>query len=314
MRKNNQLGVYFLAIFILALVTLVATPLHHYLDLANIVMLFLLVVFLNAHKLGRGPAIMSAVLAVALFDFFFVPPKFSFAVHDLQYLVTFLVMLCVGLVTAHLTTRLQEKTEDALKREHDTNRLYKLARELAGATTLERIFEVVKKYLLSLGYQSSLHLVDNQGNLPTLRYEVLMHDLALSALRQSSTLNITQLSNNDSQGFVVPIKSISQPFGVLIIQESAAILDDYQVNVRGLEAVSDLVTITMERLHYVDLAQQTRFEATSERLRSSILSALSHDLRTPLTGLVGMADSLAILSEAKELKIHSAATGSHPLC
>jgi len=308
MRQNNQLGVYVLAIFILTLVTLISTPLHHYLDLANIVMIFLLVVFLNAHKLGRGPAIMSAVLAVALFDFFFVPPRFSFAVHDLQYLVTFLVMLCVGLVTAHLTTRLQKKTEDAVNKEHDTNRLYMLARELAGATTLGQIFEVVKKYLLSLGCQSALHLVDNQGNFPTLRYEVLMHDLALSALRQSSTLNITQLSNNDSQGFVVPIKSINQSFGVLIVQESAAIPDDYQVNVRKLEAVSDLATITMERLHYVDLAQQTQLEATSERLRSSILSALSHDLRTPLTGLVGMSDSLVMLTETKEIKIHSAAT------
>src|SRR5690606_18517249 len=65
-----------------------ATPMQPYLDLANIVMLFLLVEVLIAIRFGRGPAIMAAFLSVALFDFFFVPPRLSFAVGDIQYLIT----------------------------------------------------------------------------------------------------------------------------------------------------------------------------------------------------------------------------------
>lgn len=307
MQNNNKFGSYFLAILILTLIALGSAPLHQLLDLANIVMIFLLAVFLVAFKLGRGPAIVSAILAVALFDFFFVPPRFSLEVHDLQYLITFLVMLCVSLVTAHLTAMLQQKSEEAIKREHDTNRLYKLARELAGASTHEFIAEAIKKYLSNLGFQSALHAIDTHSNFPSLKYEILIHDLAQSAIQQSSTVNISQLSSNNTPGFIVPIKSQQKAFGVLIVQGDMP-EDSDQVNIRLLEAISDLVSITMERLHYVVLAQETQLEAASERLRGSILSALSHDLRTPLTGLVGMSDSLAILTEVKDSKIHAAAS------
>lgn len=307
MQNNNKFGSYILAIFILTLIALGSAPLHQLLDLANIVMIFLLAVFLVAFKLGRGPAILSAVYAVALFDFFFVPPRFSFAIHDLQYLVTFLVMLCVSLVTAHLTASLQQKTEEAIKRELDTEGLYKLARELAGATTHEFISGAVKQYLSGLGIQSALHVVDVHGNVPALKYEVLIHDLALSAIQQSSAVNISQLSSNNTQGHIFPIKSGQKAFGVLIVQGEMS-EDDSPINIRLLEAITDLVSITMARLHYVELAQEIQLEAASERLRGSILSALSHDLRTPLTGLVGMSDSLAILTEAKDMKIHDAAS------
>ncbi|HEY0843177.1 DUF4118 domain-containing protein [Methylotenera sp.] len=307
MQNNNKFGSYILAILILTLIALGSAPLYQLLDLANIVMIFLLAVFLIAFKLGRGPAILSAIFAVALFDFFFVPPRFSFQVHDLQYVVTFLVMLCVSLITAHLTAMLQQKSEEAIKREHDTNSLYKLARELAGATTHKFISEAVKKYLSGIGFQSALHAIDIHGNFPSLKYEVLVHDLALSAIQQSSTVNISQLSSNNTQGFIVPIKSTQKAFGVLMVQGDMS-ENSEQVNIRLLVAISDLVSITMERLHYVELVQETQLEAASERLRGSILSALSHDLRTPLTGLVGMSDSLAILTKAKDIKIHDAAS------
>jgi two-component system sensor histidine kinase KdpD len=88
-------------------ITLATTPLHGYLDLANIVMLFLLGVVGVAMRSGRGPAALAAVLNVAAFDFFFVPPHLSFAVSDVQYLVTFAVMLVVGLLTGQLTAGLK---------------------------------------------------------------------------------------------------------------------------------------------------------------------------------------------------------------
>ena len=82
-----------------AATTLIATPLLAYLDLANIVMLFLLTVLIIAVNLGLKPALLAAFLSVALFDFFFVPPRFSFDVQDGQYLVTFVVMLVVAIIT-----------------------------------------------------------------------------------------------------------------------------------------------------------------------------------------------------------------------
>jgi two-component system, OmpR family, sensor histidine kinase KdpD len=310
MPSNTKHGAssYVIAIFLLALVTLSSTPLIRYFDLANIVMVFLLVVFLVAVKLGRGPAIMSAVLAVALFDVFFVPPRFSFAVHDAQYLLTFFVMLCVGLTTAHLTTRLQQQAEEADNREQATHRLYELARDLAGATSTDMVAEVVKKYFASQTYQASLHLMNADGNFTALKFDVLREGLAHSALQQDSSVNISQLSPDGRHGFVIPIKSGSKKYGVMLLNEDASYQDDrFQVDQRQLAAVADLVLIALERLHYVELAQAKQVEVASERLRSSILSALSHDLRTPLTGLVGMSDALAISAEGKDAKIHDSA-------
>ena len=90
-----------------ALTALLATPLLGVLELTNIVMLFLLAVVGVALRFGRGPAVVAAFVGVALFDFFFVPPRFTFAVSDVQYLVTFAVMLVVALVIGQLTAGLQ---------------------------------------------------------------------------------------------------------------------------------------------------------------------------------------------------------------
>ena len=116
---------YPLAIAFCALTTLLALPLRGWLDLANIVMLFLLAVFLVAVHLGRGPAVLTAFLGVAAFDVFFVHPYLSFGVDDAQYLVTFAVMLAVGLVASQQAAQLVERTEEAKAREHaiDTEKL-----------------------------------------------------------------------------------------------------------------------------------------------------------------------------------------------
>ena len=98
---------YSLAVAACGLTTLVVTPLRDDLDLVNIVMLFLLTVVLVATRLGRGPAVLAAFASVALFDFYFVPPRFSFSVSDAQYLLTFVVMLTVALITGGLTAGLR---------------------------------------------------------------------------------------------------------------------------------------------------------------------------------------------------------------
>jgi K+-sensing histidine kinase KdpD len=108
-RARTPLRMYVFAAVACAVTTAVATPLLRYFDPPNIVMLYLLTVLLIAMRLGYGPGVMAALLSVALFDFFFVPPRFSFAVHDMQYLLTFAVMLVVALITAHLSAGLRDQ-------------------------------------------------------------------------------------------------------------------------------------------------------------------------------------------------------------
>ncbi|MEI7429071.1 MAG: DUF4118 domain-containing protein, partial [Betaproteobacteria bacterium] len=125
------------AVLACAATTLIATPLLAYLDLANIVMLFLLTVLIIAVNLGLKPALVAAFLSVALFDFFFVPPRFSFDVQDGQYLVTFVVMLVVAIITGQLTAGLRRQADESEVEAVRTRALYEMARDLTGALTLD---------------------------------------------------------------------------------------------------------------------------------------------------------------------------------
>ncbi|MCS6765069.1 MAG: DUF4118 domain-containing protein [Candidatus Protistobacter heckmanni] len=120
----------------------VAQILLPYFDLANIVMLFLLAVVFTAWRYGRGPAALSATVNVAVFDFFFVPPRFSFAVTDAQYLLTFVAMLATGILIGQLTARLRYQLKAATLREKRAQSLYEMARELSGALMRDQVAEI----------------------------------------------------------------------------------------------------------------------------------------------------------------------------
>lgn len=305
LKNQNKKRNYLIAVLICALTSALASPLRYILDLANIVMLFLLVVFLIALKLGRGPAVMSAFLAVALFDFFFVPPQMSFAVHDVQYLVTFAVMLGVGLATAHLTAMLGKQKEAALEREQHTHRLYELARELAGIINQDQVSKALLRYLSGSERSATVHLLDGNGKLHSMPDDVPLSILADMAIQQGRLMETNQISNNDQHTLIFPLISPNGVRGVIVIAAVDALED---VDKTQLQAVANLVAIAIERLHYVDIAQKIQIEATTERLRSSVLSALSHDLRTPLTGLVGMIDALALNADPINASMRNAMT------
>ncbi len=282
----------------------IVAPLQRVLDLPNIVMLFLLTVFLVARWLGRGPAVMATFLSVALFDVFFVPPRFSFAVSDVQYLVTFAVMLAVGLVTAELTAGLKHQAEVAQQKERYATGLYELARELAGAISHEQLESALGRYLTGFGFQATLHLLDDKEQLPSLAGKTLPLRLALMAISQGKPVEMND--TGDISQLVIPLKGPLRVRGVMIV--AAADPANLTMDRQLLGTVASLVALTVERLHYVEVAQASQIEVTSERLRSSVLSALSHDLRTPLTALVGMADSLALSREALGETTRSLAT------
>ena len=140
-RKAKRLR-YLWATIAVAAVTLASFPLVAHFDNANIVAIFLLTVVLIAVRFGRGPAALAAVLGVGSFDFFFVPPRFSFAVSDVQYLLTFAVMLAVGLITGQLTAGLRFQARVASHREERAGALYEIARDLSGAVQIEQVVKI----------------------------------------------------------------------------------------------------------------------------------------------------------------------------
>jgi len=280
--------------------TLVATPLLAYLDLANIVMLFLLTVLLIAVSLGLAPALLSAFLSVGLFDFFFVPPRFSFEVHDGQYLVTFTVMLAVAIITGQLTAGLRRHADESDTEALRSRALYEMARDLSGALMVEQVAEITRKFLRSvLNADATILLPDSTGALhPCSGQDAARLQIeprfAIIAFERGTSIDCVQLANSGYAALYLPLKAPMRVRGVIAVAPMDGQTDFLLSQRERLETMASLAAIAVERLHYIDVAQRTQVQVVSERLRSSILSAVSHDLRTPLTALVGLADSLTV--------------------
>ncbi len=291
---------YVFAVMACGLMTLAATPLREQLELANTVMLFLLTVALIAARLGKGPAILAAFLNVALFDLFFVPPRLSFAVSDGKYLVTFAVMLAVALIIGQLTTGLRRQAEEAGRREQQTRALYELAVELAGALSLEHVVEATRYFFRhQLGNEPVLLFPDAEGVLvawPPGGVQALIVEphVARTVHDSGEPAAFGGLGSGNDQPWYFPLRGSTRSRGVLAVaagsKRGALGKDHYPL----LETVSALVATAVERLHFVEVAHVSQMQMVSERLRSSILSALAHDIRTPLTALFGTADSLVL--------------------
>ena len=288
-----------------ALVTGVCTFLFDYLALANIVMIFLLMVVIVAVRLGRGPAVLASFLSVLAFDFFFVPPQYSFSVSDVQYLPTFAVMLAVGLITAHLTSNLRYQARSSAHRESRAKSLYQMARELSAALTNEQIIEICARFVNdSFRAKAAVLLLDAADNLalPPGGAADVIEDLDIGIAQwtfdhaQPAGFGTDTLPA--SPMLYLPLKAPMRTRGVLAVKPSVPRWLMIPEQRRQLETFALLAAIALERVHYVDVAQKAIVHMESERLRNSLLSALSHDLRTPLTALVGIADSLTLTRPA----------------
>ena len=292
---------YLWAALACALAAAIATPLRHYLELSNIVMLFLLAVFLVAVRWGRGPAVLAAFLSVALFDFFFVPPRLSFAVSDVQYLITFAVMLAVALITGHLTAGLRQQAALARLKQEQTHALYEMARDLAGAVALTQVQDIVHSFLRrNFNFAAALLIPDGKDILCAVGAVDFQVDMqfALIAFEQNQIVEDNSISGYGLGATYFPLRSPMRVRGVLIVTTHDQALLALREQKPLLHTLASLIGIAVERLHYVEVAQAAQVENVSERLRSSILSALSHDLRTPLTVLVGLAESLTLIQPA----------------
>ena len=286
---------YAKSVAVCGVVIAATAPLLHVLEKTNIVMLLLLAVVFSALRYGRGPAVLAAFVSVAAFDFFDVAPRFTFAVSDVQYLVTFAVMLVVALVIGQLTAGLTWQARVATLREDRVRALYELSRDLAAALMPEQIVEIGTRVLqaefearavfLLLDGDDSLAVPDEPGVDAGLANWALAH--AEAAGQGTGTLPASAM-------LYVPLKAPMRVRGVVAL----ALRNPQRLNVpeqrRLLDTFASLLAIALERIHYVEVAHKTTVQMESERLRNALLGAISHDLRTPLAALAGMADSLQL--------------------
>ena len=269
------------------LVTLLAIALRNWLAPENLVMLYLMEVVLVAVRLGRGPAVAASFLAVLAFDLFVVPPYFSLSVNDSQYLLTFAIMLAVALIISGLTSNLRKQASLAHYRERRATALFELSGALSAALTSTQVVETGSSHLQAMFHAPALLLLaDRDGRLRSADgAQPSEHTLATAQqlLDGAGTAQATD-------AIYLPLRAPMRVRGVLVLQSALAMQPEM---LQLLQTCAAQIALAVERVHYVDVAQATQVEMASERLRNSLLSAMSHDVRTPLTAIVGMSGTLA---------------------
>ena len=301
--------------------SLLGSVVHRFLAPTNLVMIYLLVVVVAALYLGRGPAVLAAVLSVLVFDFFFVPPYLTLVVADTEYLLTFLALLIVGLLLSDLTARVQEQVEATRRRERETGALYTLSRDLAVAVDLESVVQAVEANAGETFGREVAVLLPNadDGRALGLHAHSLgatldEHEMAVAtwafehgqpAGRGTDTLPAARLR-------YLPLATARGKVGVLGVwpAEAGRYLTPEQR--RLLEAFASLAAVAIERVHLAEAAGQVQLLEATEKLQSALLNSISHDLRTPLVSITGalstlQEDDVRLDDEARRILIDTAA-------
>lgn len=266
---------------------------------ANLIMTYLLAIVVIAARYGRGPSVLAAVASVAAFDFFFVPPYLTFAVADTQYVLTFAVMLVVGLVISGLTARIRLQAEAARQREQRTAALYAMSGELAETGAVEDLVTIAARHIAEVfDAEVAAALADAGGQLRIVRREgglaAEQDDVALSlwVLEHRRPAGLGTETSASARAVYVPLIGHRGPLGVVSIRPRRRDAFAIPGSLRQLETFINQTALAVERARSADEAQEARVRAETERLRNSLLTSVSHDLRTPLATITGAATTI----------------------
>jgi two-component system sensor histidine kinase KdpD len=251
----------------------------------------------------RVIAVTASFLSVAAFDFFCVPPYLTFAVSDYQYVVTFAGMLVVALVISTLTVHIRMQAAQAEDREDRTQALYRLSIRLAGET---RVFEAARaaatlaeevfgaRVVIFLPEDGQLSFRRRTSDL--LPLPPSEESIAQWVFDHGHKAGLRADSFPQATALYIPLRGAREIFGVL------AVLPDVVLDAGGrifapeqqqlLEVFAGQTALAIERTVSRRASEETRFQMQTEQMRSSLLSAVSHDLRTPLASITGAASTL----------------------
>ena len=244
-----------------ALATLASELVGEFVDLPDVVMLYVLGILLVAMRSGRGPSLLASALSVAAFDFFFVPPIYTFTVRDHRHLIMFATLFVVGVVVSSLTTRLRGREAAAAAREHRTTALYTLVRDLGGRLDAAEVAAIAGRRIGEvLGTSARVELGGGAGGGP-------------------------------SGELPLPLEGARGALGVVVLSGERARSLDPDTR-EFVDALVRQCALAIERAQLASEAQEAALRARTEELRSSLLSAVSHDLRTPLACITGAATTL----------------------
>jgi two-component system sensor histidine kinase KdpD len=304
---------YLLALAGTAIATLLCWTCYRWfpgLGQANLVMIYLLNSAVIAVYGGRRAAVLSSFLGVIVYDFIFVPPRFSFAVSDAQYIITFAVMLVVALIIGNLNASVRLQARVAGYRERRTSLLYAMSRQLAMARGRDEMARVAADHIDQVfNSHAAILFPDDQGKLTAQRASPsgeALKDVDLGVAQwvfdhaKPAGLGTDTLSG--SAALYLPLLGGERVFAVLGVLPDNPRRVTLPEQYRLLETFAAQIGQAMERAEFAEHAQAAEVRAETEAIRNALLASISHDLRTPLATITGGAATLAgnldALSEA----------------
>lgn len=288
-----------MAAAIVGIATLISLALRPYLAATNLAMVYLLGVVAVATRCSRRASVGASFLSIAAFDFFCVPPYFTLQVSEYEYLITFVGMLVVALVISAQTARIRAQATNALDRETRTNALYRLSRRLSAQTRVfdsalaaaelaEEVFGApVTIFLPEDGRISFRKRTTNQLLISSAEEEI-----AQQVFDQGRKAGKGMDRYPDAAATYVPLKGAARIVGVMAIlpgPNGEVLPADRQ---QLLDLFANQTALAVERTLSQNAADDARMKMETEEMRSSLLSAVSHDLRTPLASITGAASTL----------------------
>ncbi|MGD0959138.1 MAG: sensor histidine kinase KdpD [Methylomonas sp.] len=298
--KKRYLG-YIWAVAVTLFSTGIGQLVFGRLELANLVMVYLLGVVFIATRYGRGPSILASVLGVGCLDYLFVEPNYSFRVVNSQFLITLLAMLVVGVVISNLMINVRSQAKVASHRERRAAVLYAMSKDLAASQSESEVVRTAVRHLHSEFSSNNVILFPNKHG-----QVVYPKETALAESLHGCDLSVAQwvFDHNEMAGqgtntlpgataVYYPIQNEDQVIGVLAllpVNLRRVYLPEQQ---KLLETFLRQIGQAITRIRFAEQARLTHTQIEAERLRNSLLSAISHDLRTPLATIIGSASTLA---------------------
>lgn len=298
------------ALLVLALAVAVSLAVRSRLNPTDIAMFLLLADVVVAARHRTGPAVVTAFASIAVFDFVFVPPYYTFNVHEKSYFVTFAVMLGVALIMSRLTGRIRLQSLEAIMRERRTAALYRLSQLLGTARGADQVLDVLVKMLGEVaGARPVAHRHSGPGPVEKWPPDAVFQSLEVRvaagwAIESGAPAGRGTRHCAEAEAILLPLKTPVRSLGVIAVPLTSPEVLPSSDAVETLRVLADEGALALERTLLAEEHELIRGEVEAERLRTSLLSSLSHDLRSPLGSIEGAASLLVgdanVSSEARK--------------
>ncbi|MEO8096979.1 MAG: ATP-binding protein [Acidobacteriota bacterium] len=280
------------------LAALVSLLMRGYIAPTNIAMVYLLAVVAVSALCSRRVSVAASFVSVAAFDFLCVPPYLTFAVTDYEYVAMFAGMLAVSLVISTQTAKLKDFAQHAAEREARTEALYRLSRALAGET---RVFEAARAAAAFTQEALRTRVVIFLPREGRIRFDRrTSEDLPLASAEEplaQGVLDSGEWSGARGKAWAaqgadyLPLRGTGKPLAVMALLRDRGQAPSRET-LRLAEGFATQTALAMEQIASQSAAEEARLKTRTEEMRSSLLSAVSHDLRTPLAAITGSASTL----------------------